>query len=215
VTRYSHASALAWSSARSQDATQVFERDDVLVAVLADGGGSLRGGEAASRTLLAIVESAVNDRSFVLHDTRRWVELFHETDRALAAHGPKQTTGIVVVLGPRGLVGVSTGDSEAWLVTPTSSDNLTVGQQTKQRLGGNQVSAATFERPALTGTLLVASDGLFKYASAGVIANVVRASPIENAAKQLVELVRLRSGKVADDVSVLLVRRNDEPIAPS
>jgi hypothetical protein len=38
-----------------------------------------------------------------------------------------------------------------------------------------------------------------------VIAGVVRASPIGVAAERLIELVRLPSGKFADDVAVVLV----------
>jgi serine/threonine protein phosphatase PrpC len=215
ASRYQHARASASSRLKTQDAAQTFERDDVLVAVLADGGGGMRGGEAASRSLVAVVESAVGDRGFALERMQSWVDLFGATDAALAASGPSQTTGVVVVVGPRGLMGLSTGDSEAWVVTSTGVDNLTVGQHTRHRLGSSQMTAATFERSALRGVLVVATDGLFKYAAEGVIARIVRANAIGAAAEGLVELVRLRSGKVADDVAVVLVRQNDAAPAPS
>ena len=135
--------------------------------------------------------------------------VFHVTDSALAANGAGETTGTVVVLGTRGIIGVSTGDSEAWVVTPTAIDDLTVGQQTRHRLGSNRVAPAAFGRSVLEGVLVVASDGLFKYAASEVIARLVRASAIGAAAEHLVELVRFRSGKVADDVAVVLVRESD------
>ena len=72
-----------------------------------------------------------------------------------------------------------------------------------------------FERPQLDGVLLVATDGLFKYASAPVIAGVVRDGTVAEAAERLLDLVRLRSGKVADDVAVVLVRRGDVVVGPS
>jgi serine/threonine protein phosphatase PrpC len=56
--------------------------------------------------------------------------------------------------------------------------------------------------------LLVATDGLFKYAAIDVIARVVRASPIGVAAEQLVDLVQLPSGKSPDDVAVVLLSRS-------
>ena len=207
--RYECARALASNRAKSQDTVGVFERAGVLIVALADGGGGLRGGEAASRCLVSVVESAVNNPAFAVEQVQPWFDVFHATDSALAANGAGETTGTVVVLGPRGIMGVSAGDSEAWVVSPTTIDDLTVGQQTRQRLGSNRVTPAVFGRPALKGVLVVASDGLFKYASSEVIARLVRASAIGAAAEHLVELVRLRSGKVADDVAVVLVRKSE------
>jgi serine/threonine protein phosphatase PrpC len=209
--RYECVQAFASNRTKSQDTIGIFERDDVLVVVLADGGGGLRGGEAASRCLVAVVESVVKDPAFALDQVQPWFDVFRATDSALAANGTGETTGTVVVLGPRGIIGVSAGDSEAWIVTPTRVDDLTVGQQTRQRLGGNRVIPAAFGRATLPGILVVASDGLFKYAAGEVIARLVRASAIETAAEHLVELVRLRSGKVADDVAVVLVRTAGVP----
>jgi PPM family protein phosphatase len=111
----------------------------------------------------------------------------------------------VAVLGPKRLIGLSAGDSEAWVVTATQVADLTRGQRTRQRLGSARVDPVVFEREALSGTLLVATDGLFKYAAMDVIAGMVRASEIRVAAERLVDLVRLRSGKLADDVALVLV----------
>jgi serine/threonine protein phosphatase PrpC len=200
--------ALASSRPESGDTVGVFERDEVLVVVVADGGGGLRSGEVASRSLVGVIEAAVNDPAFAPEEVQGWIDLFEATDSALAANEAGETTGVVVVAGPRGLVGVSAGDCEAWVVTPTAVDDLTVGRQTKQRLGSNRVTLATFERAALGGVLVVASDGLFKFAATEVIARIVRASAIGVAAEHLVDLVRLRSGNVADDVAIVLVRKD-------
>jgi serine/threonine protein phosphatase PrpC len=181
----------------------------VLVVAVADGGGRTRGGEAASGSLVAIVGGAVSDRTFRLENAQSWVDLFRSTDAALAANSAHETTGVVVVLGARGLVGISTGDSEAWVVTSTGVDNLTVGQHTSHRLGSSYATATTFERSFLTGVLVVATDGLFKYAATAVIARIVRDNAIRAAAEGLVELVRLRSGKLAEDVAVVLVQQGE------
>jgi hypothetical protein len=69
----------------------------------------------------------------------------------------------------------------------------------------------TFRRPAPNAAVLVASDGLFKFAAKDVIADIVRAQAIGPAAEDLVELLRPPSGKVAEDVAVGLVRPNGGP----
>jgi serine/threonine protein phosphatase PrpC len=201
----SYARVVASNRQNSEDAAEVFERDDMLVVVLADGAGGIRGGALASRALVAAVRQAADDRSFPLTDMRRWEDLFRVTDAALSSSKAGETTGAVVVVGPRGLVGVSTGDSEAWIVESTHVDDLTVGQHTSGRLGSGWVTPATFERPPISGVLVVATDGLFKYAASDVIARMVRANAIGSAAERLVDLVRLRSGKLSDDVAVVLV----------
>jgi len=205
---FEHVEAQVSSRPRSHDALGVFERDQVLVVVVADGGGSMHGGEATSSCLVSVVGAAVEDPAFLVEEMQSWIDLFKTTDTALPANGAGETTGVVVVAGPRGLAGVSAGDSEAWVVTPTAVDDLTVGRQTGQRLGGNRVTPAAFERPALGGVLVIASDGLFKYAATEVIARIVRSNAIGATAECLIDLVRLRSGKVADDVAVVLVREN-------
>jgi PPM family protein phosphatase len=212
---YEHVQALASGRPRSQDSVGIFERSETVVVVVADGGGGMRGGESASRCLVAVVGSAVNDLGFELQSVQPWIDLFRATDMALAVNGAGETTGLVVALGARGLVGVSVGDSEAWVVTPTAVQDLTIGQQTKQRFGSNRATPTAFQRPALGGVLLIASDGLFKYASIEVIAHIVRSNAMKAAAELLVDLVRLRSGEVADDVSIVLVRESIVSARPS
>src|SRR5208283_1794136 len=171
---YLYARALASNRQTPADAAAIFERDDVLIVVVADGRGGIRGGDVASRSLVAVVQAAVRDPVFDAKEVGAWVDLFRSRDTALALKGAGETTGVVVVLGPHGLLGVSIGDSEAWVVTPSGIDNLTVGQQTRQRLGGGRVELATFARPSLGGILVIATDGLFKFASPEVIARIVR-----------------------------------------
>src|SRR5260370_19613876 len=119
--------AFASNRLKSEDAAEVFERGDTLVVVLADGAGGIRGGAAASGALVAAVRAAVDDRAFPVDDARHWADLLRATDLALADRRAGETTGIVVAVGPRNLSGVSTGDSEAWVGTPTEIHDLTVG----------------------------------------------------------------------------------------
>lgn len=209
---YAHVRTLASNRPTSEGFAEVFERDDALIVVLADGAGGIRGGAVASRFLIEGVRSAVTDSAFVADDVRAWADLFQASDRALTANHAGETSGVVVVLGLRGIVGVSTGDCEAWVVMPAQVDDLTSGQHTKSRLGTGRAVPVTFQRAALEGVLLVGTDGLFKYASQGVIARIVRAHTIGRTAEELIELVRLPSGRFADEAAIFLATR--KPKAP-
>lgn len=78
----------------------------------------------------------------------------------------------------------------------------------RKPLVGAGCRPVAFAAPALgDGVLLVASDGLFSYAPGAEVLRIVRAGgELAAMAKALVELVRLRSGALTDDVSVVLVR---------
>ncbi|HEY8040163.1 MAG TPA: hypothetical protein VIF15_10235 [Polyangiaceae bacterium] len=211
---YVHVEALASNRPRSQELAEAFERGDTLVLVLADGAGGIRGGEVASRKVVDAVRDAVDRPEFALHDVRAWAELLRATDADLAATRSGETTGLVIALGPAGLVGASAGDSEAWVVTPSQVDDLTSAQHTRRRLGTGRAIPATFERSALAGVLLVATDGLFKQASRDVIVRLVRAHAMGRAVEELVGLVRLPSGQLPDDVGIVLATRKAPLPAP-
>lgn len=72
------------------------------------------------------------------------------------------------------------------------------------------MAPTAFARGPLAGVLLVATDGLIRYASRDIIARIVRESPIGLAAERLIELVRLSSGKFSDDVAAVLVAGTKE-----
>jgi serine/threonine protein phosphatase PrpC len=183
----------------SEDRVEVFERGDELAVVVADGAGGMCGGAVASAALV----EAVRNVGDVL-DADMWARLLRQVDSKLATHGTGETTAVVVVIGPDGLTGVSVGDSEAWAVTATSIDDLTRGQE-RSRLGSGRAVPVVFQRPSLEGALLVATDGLFKYASGARIAATIRESSVEQTADRLVSLVKLPSGGFPDDVAVAVV----------
>jgi serine/threonine protein phosphatase PrpC len=204
--RFTHVRMRASSRAKSEDAVEVLEHGETLVVLVADGAGGIRGGGKASEALVVAVRAALKDPTFAVEDARHWLQLFRATDGTLAKSSVGETTGVVVVLGSHQVIGVSAGDSEAWVVTATEVHDLTRGQQTKRRVGSGRAEPAVFAHAALSGTLVVASDGLFKYAASDVIARVVRESTISIAGEQLLGLVRLPSGNFADDVALVLAR---------
>jgi hypothetical protein len=62
-------------------------------------------------------------------------------------------------------------------------------------------------RHSLDGDLVMGTDGLFKYAASGDVAEILRGNAPRKAASQLLELVRLPSTKLQDDFAVVVARR--------
>jgi serine/threonine protein phosphatase PrpC len=196
---------LASDRRNAEDRAEVFVSGEDLVIAIADGAGGTPGGGSASDALVAAVSDEIQ-RAGDSFDSRRWAKVFCETDAKLAGRLSGETTGVLVVLGPRGLVGVSAGDTEAWVVGPTSIDDLTVHQQ-RARVGSGRIAAIPFHRPILDGILVVGTDGLFKYAVPEKVAAIVRVNFPADAARRLSEVVRLSSGRLQDDFAVVVARR--------
>jgi serine/threonine protein phosphatase PrpC len=183
----------------TEDRAAVFTRDAGLVVALADGAGGSRGGAAAAQ---AIIDAARDV------DDTDWTALILRVDDALAATGGGETTAVVLALDGDAVVGASVGDSGAWWIDDAGVIDLTEKQIVKPLIGTGASSPFAFRLRGLErGTMVVASDGLFKYAKAADIARVARSTDIAAAARGLVDLVRLTSGLLPDDVAIVLCRR--------
>jgi serine/threonine protein phosphatase PrpC len=88
----------------------VFERRDGLVVVVADGAGGFHGGALASDALVEAVKAAVVDERLVSLAEAQLIGVFKEADSKLAARMVGETTGVALILGEEGLVGVSAGE---------------------------------------------------------------------------------------------------------
>jgi serine/threonine protein phosphatase PrpC len=198
--------ALASGRRSSEDRAEVFDSEGDLVVVVADGAGGMRGGVEASAALIETVRSVASDSSLDVHDGDLWSALLMEADAALAARRVGETTGVVVVVGASGVTGVSVGDSEAWVVSAKSIDDLTCNQE-RPRLGSGRAIPVGFRRTDVGGVLLVATDGLFRYASPERISATVRETDASEVAEHLMALVRLPSGAYQDDVGIVVVAR--------
>jgi PPM family protein phosphatase len=102
------------------------------------------------------------------------------------------------------IIGASVGDSEAWSFRPGGREQLTAHQQRKPLIGSGRATPVPFAASWPPGAVLViASDGLFKYSS---IERLAMATTSGASPAHLVDLVRLKSGCLQDDVAVVLPR---------
>lgn len=193
----------------TEDRFAVIHLDDGgLVVVVADGAGGLSGGSRAADLAVKHVEYAVRSGELDPKDGDAWVRLLRELDIKVEADPEAgETTLVVVVITDDGITAVSCGDSGALMVTDDGVDDLTIHQHRKRRLGSGRALPVPFSRPALEGTLIVASDGLLAFCPQPRIAEFVRAwdDDLDEAANELVEVVRLPGGDLIDDVAVVLV----------
>lgn len=198
-----------WRTAIATDSCRAASEDRAAVfgtfAVVADGmGGRSGGAEAADAVVNAVWELA--ERS----DPYRWdrVRWLTELDQRMADSGTAgETTGVVAWLSTLGPVGVAVGDSVAWWVTADGWGELTAAAKPKPWVGsGGAVPTPFGLRVRHEGTLLLATDGLVKYTSAERIVSVIRTTPFDETPRALIELVRPPSGRLPDDVAVIVAR---------
>lgn len=205
---FKHAHLAAASRAHSDDRLAVHRVRGGLVVVVADGAGGISGGGAAADRALALVERHLGAPRVDPFSPATWAELLAGADLEIEEDGAcGETTAIVVAVSEDGLAGASVGDSGAWLVRAGGYEELTAGQHRKRRLGSGRAVPVPFERPRLDGTLLVATDGLFAYARSDALCRLACGENLDAAALALGRLVRLPSGELADDLTLVLVRR--------
>lgn len=198
-----HATRLASYRNATEDRAVVIELPDRIVLMVADGAGGITHGGAAADAVVGLVR----DRAHELVDVEGCVRLLEEADGLVQATGG-ETTAVLIVIDEHGIRGASCGDSEAWLISDDGTiDDLTAEQHLKRRVGSGRAAPVGFERPPIKeGTLIVGTDGLYRYATVEAIADVVNsAGGPEDAAEALVELVRPGSGELIDDVGFVVV----------
>ncbi len=116
-----------------------------------------------------------------------------------------ETTCAFAVVSKQKVFGASVDDSGVWVIGDAGFVNLTENQKRKPLIGSGSAWPISFARSVLHGErILLATDGLLKYASAERIVTVCRALDIESAASKLIDLVRYPSGALPDDTTVIL-----------
>lgn len=188
-----------------QDRAMVLEVDDKLVIAVADGAGGIGGSERAAEGVVRIVEELADGWCSwrLLDKEQTWREVLSLLDTAIAKVDSGQTTAVVLAASAGWVCGASVGDSEAWLIEEGEIIDLTEGQRRRPFLGSGMASPVSFRREHAGGTLVVGTDGLFKYAQASRILQVASGPP-DVACRGLIDLVRMPNGKLQDDIGVVV-----------
>lgn len=195
----------------SQDRLALFERGPALVLALADGAGGMSGGREAANAVIAHVKRDAGD----VQGDLGWAEFLSRIDRDVETDPQAGEAAVVVVeLSPEGILGASVGDSRAWIVDGEEVRDLTRAQYRKPLLGSGLAAPVQFSDGPLRGTLIVATDGLFGYAKRDSLVRLARDPDLGSLPLKLIDSVRLKSGELWDDVSVLVCRAADATPSP-
>jgi serine/threonine protein phosphatase PrpC len=172
-----------------------------LVAV-ADGAGGTGEGAAAAERLIEFVSKLTKAAA-----STDWFDALCTFDDELSARrSGGQTTGVMAFVSGDRVLGASVGDSSAWLISPTGEiTDMTVNQRRRPLLGTGEARPVLFEAERIGGRVLLATDGLFKYATGERICALAMKSSVAEGADALAHGVRLPSGALQDDVAVVLV----------
>jgi serine/threonine protein phosphatase PrpC len=193
----------------TEDRAEILPALRSQILLVADGVGGRVGGAKAASLLLELARDVAPQITRL--DAPAWARFLTQADLIVHEDAESgETTAVVAQVSEDGrrIVGASVGDSEAWFVTPDGLFDLTETQRKKPYLGSGAVQAVPFTLPIPPsgGTLLAASDGLFKYAAQERILEAARFPDLEDAADEIINAARLRSGSFSDDIAVLLCR---------
>ena len=169
--------------------------------VVADGAGGAAGGADAAEAICRAT-SAYQDWRM----PSDWAGWLGRVDYEMSRSRVGLAAAVVIEIWDDGrIVGASVGDCEAWMFGGgAASRSLTAGQSVKPLLGEGTARPVGFEARLGRGTLLIATDGLWKYMDRARISKATAIRPLGAACSALVGGVRLRSGALQDDVALVL-----------
>ncbi|RKZ49450.1 MAG: hypothetical protein DRR16_06000 [Candidatus Parabeggiatoa sp. nov. 3] len=199
--------ATAHSENQNQDCAEVIEYPHGIVLIIVDGAGGMSGGrEAAEFVIQSIKNQLVSKEAF--SNPLIWYNILCQIDHQLYVHPlAGETTAVVVAINEEFVCGASVGDSSAFLLQDNNDIELTAQQWHKPLLGSGIAVPTAYGPSPLSGILLLATDGLTKYAPPASIREIVLNNDVEQVANQLIESVRYPSGNLPDDVTVIVCQK--------
>ncbi len=187
----------------AQDRLFVRRFADRVVMAVADGAGGRSGGAEAATLAIEVISQLASD----LHSEEDCIDTLLKAHALIEKNDTAgETTAVIAVIDGDEVFGASVGDSGAWIIGEDGIEDLSSEQNRKPFLGCGDIEPVGFSCSELEGTLLIASDGLLRYAGRDRIASAVRKSAFETVCQELVRLVRYPSGALPDDVSIALCR---------
>lgn len=184
---------------RCEDRVAVFNADQRTVIVVADGAGGVGSGDVAADAVIREIGAEYPH----VHSADQWAETLRQIDSRI---GSGESTVVVVDLRPYGIAGASVGDSRAWIFDHGSIIDLTQSQNRKPLLGSGTASPVAFMHSPLAGLLLVATDGFWDYAKRDALAPMITVADFYALPRRCIELVRLPSGQLWDDIGIVAAR---------
>lgn len=198
ANRFNHVIEVVGARGTGHDRAAVIELSGGVAIAVADGAGGTGDGAIAADAVIEAVRDATEHTS--------WASLLVDVDRDAKRLKGALTTAVIANVTSRGISGASVGDSIAWVIRGTTIEDLSDGQLRKPLLGDGCIPRKFRSRSLGSATLLVATDGLWRYASQSAIVRIASRPDLRDAARALIELVRLPSGALQDDVAVVLCR---------
>lgn len=196
-------SGVASDRSAPEDVVQVLETDELAAFVVADGAGGLGGGARAAHLVVEGFEAVMKNVSSAEATSEMLCAFLGELDgRIQRDPDAGESTAVVAVILDGQVVGASVGDSELWMVAGDGSFEILTSGQHKSRLGSGRAAPVGFQAKVGDSMIIAATDGLFHAAPADAICSVLRADPT---LEKLLALARSRSGKLYDDVGIVLV----------
>lgn len=199
-----HNSIVSFANAQGADRTFVSQTPNGHVFVVADGAAGIAGGSHAAEQCVAFVQNMI--AANVPRDEVYWMEALTRLDDAMLRDGNAgESTCIVIEVRDGVCFGACVGDSRAVHFDGDESVDLTLQQSRKPLLGSGDAVLSPIRFDLKAGRLLMATDGLWKYALWSDILAVLDSHVWESLPVQLVDSVRLPSGNLQDDVGVVVV----------
>ncbi len=180
-----------------------------LIGVLADGqGGQFGGGTAAHLATKHCLELALARSPAELLKCETWREILQVADVTVESDGAAGfTTLIGLCVTPSQVCGASCGDGAALLIESAGFIELTANQRKNPPIGSGGATPTTFDaRRSPDSSLLMMSDGVWKFVGFDRIVQAARVSAGIDLALQLRELqLSGNGGKLPDDFSIIAV----------
>jgi serine/threonine protein phosphatase PrpC len=194
------ASTTAAYREKCEDRVDILSDSDRVVIVVADGAGGIGSGDQAADCVVREVRAAFK----TTNTEAGWVEMLSQIDCRI---GMGESTAVIVDVSLSGLCGASVGDSQAWLILDGELDNLTSGQVRKPLLGTGEARPIGFSRESFAGLLIVATDGFCNYVKRPELVRKTAGAELCEVPRKLLEMVRLKSGELWDDVGIVACRK--------
>ncbi len=182
-----------------QDCALVAHGHERTLLAVADGAGGIGSGDLAAQQVVHEIESNYES----VNSADAWVDLLQQIDHRLTVG---ESTVVVLDVRPYGIAGASVGDSQAWIVSDGAITDLTQNQIRKPLLGSGLSDPVGFTNPPLKGILVMGSDGFYNYAKTDEVIRLISNSDFYEITRKCVDLVRLPSGDLWDDVGLVIAR---------